>query len=188
MNDVVRSLENDFNGSAPSPSPAPTAPQVKGVTVDLPVEKGDKGQFVKEIQQDLIKAGVPLPRYGADGIFGDETEKGVRTFQQRHGLLVDGLVGPQTLSKLEEVLESNQTTSGLNLPNGILRRGDRGDNVREVQRALDRVNFDPGPIDGIYGPKTEDAVRRFQSMYAALADDGIYGPNTKRYLERELSN
>ncbi|NPC94030.1 peptidoglycan-binding protein [Bacillus sp. WMMC1349] len=37
-------------------------------------------------------------------------------------------------------------------------------------------------IDGYYGPKTKDAVRRFQLMHR-LAADGIYGPKTKTKLE-----
>ncbi|UGB33783.1 peptidoglycan-binding protein (plasmid) [Metabacillus sp. B2-18] len=38
----------------------------------------------------------------------------------------------------------------------------------------------------MYRPLTEDSVRRFQSMYAALANDGIYGSNTRQYIEMEL--
>nr|WP_283244048.1 peptidoglycan-binding domain-containing protein [Bacillus suaedaesalsae] len=67
-----------------------------------------------------------------------------------------------------------------------MRNGDRGEEVKQVQRALKQINFDPGAIDGIYGSNTENAVRRFQSMYAALADDGVYGPNTRRYIQLEL--
>nr|WP_280922999.1 peptidoglycan-binding domain-containing protein [Virgibacillus litoralis] len=66
--------------------------------------------------------------------------------------------------------------------------GDEGEAAKQVQRALKDINFDPGAIDGIYGPKTQDAVRRFQSMYAALANDGIYGPNTRKYIRMELND
>ncbi|RAK19186.1 putative peptidoglycan binding protein [Anoxybacillus vitaminiphilus] len=55
-----------------------------------------------------------------------------------------------------------------------------------VQRALKHLNFDPKDIDGVYGKKTENAVRRFQSMYAALKDDGIYGPDTRKLMKMEL--
>lgn len=45
----------------------------------------------------------------------------------------------------------------------LLERGSRGDNVKNVQRYLrDRGYFD-GPIDGVYGPKTEQGVRNFES-------------------------
>lgn len=192
ISDVVSSLANDFKGTSKVSSAAPAStvepiPQVKGVSVSLPLKKGDNGQFVKEVQQDLIRAGIRLPRFGADGDFGDETEKGVREFQRKHGLSVDGLVGTQTLSKLDEVIKAKKTTTSIKLPSGTLRRGDRGENVRKVQQALKQLNFNPGTVDGVYGARTQDAVRRFQSTFAALTNDGVYGPNTRSYMERQLS-
>jgi peptidoglycan hydrolase-like protein with peptidoglycan-binding domain len=37
--------------------------------------------------------------------------------------------------------------------------------IRTVQQALQKKGFDPGPIDGIMGPQTEQAVRKFQDAY-----------------------
>ena len=37
--------------------------------------------------------------------------------------------------------------------------------IRTVQQALQKKGFDPGPIDGIVGPQTEQAVRKFQDAY-----------------------
>src|SRR5436190_15874783 len=39
------------------------------------------------------------------------------------------------------------------------------DKVRRVQQALQSKGFDPGPIDGVIGPRTEDAIRGFQDRY-----------------------
>ncbi|WP_096199174.1 peptidoglycan recognition protein family protein [Bacillus sp. FJAT-45350] len=64
----------------------------------------------------------------------------------------------------------------------IISRGDQGDDVREVQERLDELGFKPGPIDGIYGPQTFDAVQRFQRA-ASISVDGIVGPETRRALE-----
>jgi N-acetylmuramoyl-L-alanine amidase len=180
LNDVNQAYRKYFLGED-LPEPV-----VKGVSVELPIGKGDEGSFVKEIQEDIIRAGFPLPRYGADGDFGDETQRAVMRFQKKYRLPVDGLVGPQTLDKLKEVVGADKNTMIFGLPAGILRRGDEGDKVKQVQRALKEISFNPGEIDGIYGTKTEDAVRRFQSMYAALATDGIYGPNTRSFIEMEL--
>nr|WP_283246031.1 peptidoglycan-binding domain-containing protein [Bacillus suaedae] len=69
-----------------------------------------------------------------------------------------------------------------------MRKGDEGPEVARVQRALKAIGYDPTYIDGIYGELTENAVRRFQSSYAKLANDGIYGPNTREYMELELDN
>jgi peptidoglycan hydrolase-like protein with peptidoglycan-binding domain len=47
------------------------------------------------------------------------------------------------------------------------------DNVRTVQRALEQKGFDPGPPDGIVGPRTREAVRRFQDRYGMTASGDI---------------
>lgn len=62
-----------------------------------------------------------------------------------------------------------------------LRRGDRGETVKLLQRAL-RVL----PIDGIFGPHTQQIVRDFQSDNG-LANDGIVGPKTwNKLIEKGL--
>lgn len=66
---------------------------------------GDRGQAVKNWQQDLLKwDSLALPRFGADGDFGDETDFWTLKFQKSVGLKVDGLVGPATLAAMEERL------------------------------------------------------------------------------------
>ncbi|MFZ3579008.1 peptidoglycan-binding domain-containing protein [Virgibacillus sp. DJP39] len=180
---MENSYQQYFQGSEITPDPV-----VKGSSVDLPLDIGDEGQFVREVQQDLLRAGFSLPIYGVDGQYGPETQRAVMMFQKRYGLTVDGLVGPQTLGKLKEVINSSRPINDFPLPNVTLQYGDEGPAVKQLQRALREINFDPELIDGKYGPLTEDAVRRFQSMYAALANDGIYGPNTRRYIQMELDN
>ena len=193
LEDVQSVLSQDFNGSNNGSGGAdkePSEPAVKGISTHLPLRKGDSGQFVREIQQGLIKAGFSLPRFGADGKFGAETESAVMRFQKRYGLLVDGLVGTNTINKLQEVNMQNQSTTTISfpLPEGVYRHGSEGVEVKMIQRALKHLNFDPTYIDGKYGNLTEDAVRRFQSMYAALANDGVYGPNTRKYMQMELQD
>ncbi|MFS3933966.1 N-acetylmuramoyl-L-alanine amidase [Bacillus subtilis] len=67
----------------------------------------------------------------------------------------------------------------------------KGDDVRRIQKALAALYFYPDKgaknngIDGVYGPKTANAVKRFQSMYG-LTQDGIYGSKTKAKLESLL--
>lgn len=55
-----------------------------------------------------------------------------------------------------------------------------------LQRALDRLGFDPGPLDGIPGPRTTAAVKAFQEADGSLAVDGIYGPMTRAAIEIAL--
>ncbi len=70
----------------------------------------------------------------------------------------------------------------------VLRRGDRGEAVRELQRLLvamaaEAPKLDPGTPDGDFGERTERAVRAFQQR-AGLAVDGVVGPATWEALSR----
>jgi len=72
---------------------------------------GDHNEGVRTLQQQLNQLGVrdahgkPLTE---DGRFGDNTRDAVRTYQQTHGLLVDGKAGTQTLGSLREQLRAPQ--------------------------------------------------------------------------------
>ena len=79
-----------------TPAAEPTTAPVKYNTL----RKGYRGKDVKYMQELLLKAGESLPRYGADGDFGSETLAAVRSFQQKHGLEVDGIVGKKTWAEL----------------------------------------------------------------------------------------
>ena len=57
-----------------------------------------------------------------------------------------------------------------------LEKGDRGAKVERVQRALGVA-----PADGVFGPKTRRAVKRFQRRHG-LTPDGVVGPATRRAL------
>ena len=59
----------------------------------------------------------------------------------------------------------------------LLRRGDTGPDVEQLQRILRGAGYDTGPTDGIFGPRTEAAVRAFQRDNN-LTPDGIVGPRT----------
>jgi hypothetical protein len=57
----------------------------------------------------------------------------------------------------------------------VLKRGDRGKSVRQLQAALEI------PVDGVFGPQTEKAVKRFQKR-KGLTADGVVGPATRDAL------
>jgi peptidoglycan hydrolase-like protein with peptidoglycan-binding domain len=133
------------------------------------VEKGDRGREVKRLQRAL---GVH-----ADGIFGPGTKKALRTFQARHHLHVDGVAGPATWSavKRAQANTSRAATKTVKV-NGKARI--IGHSVRAVQHELGI------PADGIFGPQSLKALKRFQRAHG-LADDGIVGPATWRALARD---
>ena len=69
----------------------------------------ESGEAVRIIQQAFIDLGFPMPistkRIGSpDGIFGAETYNTTKAFQTKFGLPVDGVVGRQTMAKLDGLL------------------------------------------------------------------------------------
>jgi peptidoglycan hydrolase-like protein with peptidoglycan-binding domain len=70
----------------------------------LIVGKGSQGAHVRIIQQALVDAGFKLPKFGVDGIFGNETKAATKAFQISCGLPKkeqDGVVGKITMGKLD---------------------------------------------------------------------------------------
>lgn len=66
------------------------------------IERGSRGPEVRRVQRVLTLSG---DLDGAvDGVFGPETEEAVRTFQRSHDLVEDGVVGPRTAARLDEVM------------------------------------------------------------------------------------
>lgn len=59
------------------------------------------------------------------------------------------------------------------------------DDLAGVQKALAKLGFDPGKVDGKDGPNTQNAVRSFQA-HATIQIDGIVGPQTRKALVEEL--
>ncbi len=59
-------------------------------------EKRVSGAQVKSLQKRLIAAGFSLPKYGADGSYGNETVQAVKALQKKSGIAVDGIYGPAT--------------------------------------------------------------------------------------------
>ncbi|WP_224366097.1 C40 family peptidase [Hyalangium versicolor] len=58
-----------------------------------------------------------------------------------------------------------------------LREGSKGASVRDLQNLLKSKGFNPGPVDGQFGPKTKAAVLSFQKA-KGISVDGIVGPQT----------
>lgn len=75
-------------------------------------------------------------------------------------------------------------TADAAIANGVYRRGSRGAAVSYIQYNLRILGYNVGSVDGIYGAKTETAVKAFQKncKFSAKDQDGICGPKTLEYL------
>lgn len=110
-----------------------------------------------------------------DGIYGPATARGLRAFQLRAGLAVDGRVGPATRAAFGKL---GRPAFGAR----VLRRHACGWDVSVLQFLL-RRNGAVLRVDGCFGAHTQRAVRRFQRG-RRLAVDGIAGRQTFRALLR----
>ena len=97
----------------------------------------------------------------------------IRSFQQARGLSVTGLIDEVTARALEEARWKLGDRS-LNLQSPPLMRGD---DVAALQSRLTEMGFDCGRVDGIYGPRSEAAVKEFQQS-VGINVDGKCGPAT----------
>lgn len=73
----------------------------------------------------------------------------------------------------------------LNEVERALRVGDRGEQIAALQELLLHAGYSPGPVDGIFGPLTEAAVRGAQAELA-LESDGLAGRHTLAALKAQL--
>ncbi|MBC8529550.1 peptidoglycan-binding protein [Christensenellaceae bacterium NSJ-44] len=137
------------------------------------IKRGSKGEAVRKMQRLLIAAGYSLPKYGADGTFGAESESALREFQSDNGLSADGICGPKTWAALQ-AKGAGET----------IRRGSKGEAVREMQQLLIAAGYalPKYGADGSFGAESEEALRKFQEANG-LAVDGICGPKTWAALQ-----
>jgi peptidoglycan hydrolase-like protein with peptidoglycan-binding domain len=133
-----------------------------------------RGGGVVELQRTL---GVP-----ADGDFGPRTERALKRWQRRHGLTADGIAGPQTREALglgsgRLLKRKRAARHRAHRRHHSAHRAERsgGGGVRGLQQAIGVS------ADGVFGPDTELALKRWQEAHG-LAADGVAGPQTRQAL------
>jgi peptidoglycan hydrolase-like protein with peptidoglycan-binding domain len=170
------------------------------------LQKGDQGPSVRALQQDLRRAGFYQAQITQ--VYDVRTEDAVKRFQKASGLEVSGIAGATTAKKLENwkppvkttqvrksttarvteqkpiaqnVSNKTTTTGTKQRTSSILGKGDEGESVRILQERLRVAGYYYGNATGIFGPITEESVKRFQTAYN-LESDGLVGPATIRRL------
>jgi peptidoglycan hydrolase-like protein with peptidoglycan-binding domain len=137
------------------------------------VSLGSTGDDVKRVQRVLARMLDYNPFGPITGVFDAGVEAAVKLFQQNNGLVADGVVGPPTWAALPSYREASPT----------LQLGSTGPVVAWLQQALAGADIVvefasyKGPIDGIFGPETDAALRALQT-WAAGTVDGVVSDNT----------
>jgi peptidoglycan hydrolase-like protein with peptidoglycan-binding domain len=135
---------------------------------------GVSSDTIKDVQAKLGNMGI----YSGEvtGNLGSKTTAAIKEFQKRYNLTQDGIPGPATVTKLNQVY-SNTSTVKVSSSGAGLGIGSSGTAVATLQQNLTALGYYWAEITGNFGAKTQEAVERFQKAYG-LPQDGVAGEAT----------
>ena len=168
-----------------------------------PMKIGDVNDDVEKLQKALNILGYYDGRI--DGSYGKGTTEAVQAYQKDKRMEADGVAGRQTVKaifgsvgkELPRTLEAKTSSAAPakssktypavssikeigSTPEGS-KQGDSGTKVVKLQQALECLGYYAGDIDGNYGGKTVEAVKRLQKK-RGMKQDGVAGSGTIRVL------
>ena len=165
-----------------------TLSPVEGVSM----KKGNKGSAVTALQNRLIELG--FLKGAATGVYDTNTIGAVRSFQRKNGILANGTADAKTQKALysesavsasatatPKVTASPTPTPTVKIPEQSLKSGDKGDDVKTVQKRLKELGYYRSTIDGKMGRDTVKALKQFQEDNK-LEADGVAGKATYALL------
>jgi len=134
---------------------------------------------IEDAQSQLFNLGL----YNAeiDGKNNSLTINAIKEFQRLAGLVVDGILGPNTKAALEKGEESFLNIGGAQID--VINENNYSKDIEIAQQLLSDLDLYNGVIDGINGNLTKNAIKEFQRL-AGLVVDGILGPKTQSSLEK----
>ena len=143
------------------------------------LRRGSRGDAVSAIQKPLAE--LDYYDYIVDGIFGWRTEQAIRLLQADLNMEINGIAD----AELQRIILSGNLDAYD--PYRVLERGDRGYRVQEMQERLRDLGYLADDADGIFGPRTREAVELFQNENG-LKETGIADASTLRKLYSDTAN
>lgn len=132
------------------------------------IRKNDTGAGVEDVQQRLAKLGY-VSQSDVTGTFNQITAQAVEKFCQENGLEITDEISEKVWATLvDATFNLGDRTLYLRMPYY------HGNDILELQKALNALGFACGALDGIFGAYTEAALRKFQ-LNLGLPADGIAG-------------
>lgn len=150
---------------------------------------GSNNEQVKTLQNALKTLGYYTR--SVDGDFKQYTDTAVKQFQRKYNLSDDGVVGPVTCKKLNDVMQSKSDDSSSLTPFDCskisLQSGSKGQDVLKLQTYLRELGYYPTDckLDGDFGPYTDAAVKQFQTD-THNTSDGVFAEKTCKSLTETI--
>lgn len=193
--DARQIIESFYGDNINIVQDAPVSPNLGGSWPGFSLRLGNVGEEVRTIQTRLNRISTNFPNIPkidpVSGVFDADTERAVRAFQSQFNLGVDGVVGKATWYRIASIYNNVKRLSELDSEGLLLgdvsreypselREGNRGPGVQVLQYFLAVVGafYEELPIltaadvDGIFGPKTRDAVLAYQ-RFLNLPETGV---------------
>ena len=137
---------------------------------------------VEQAQRRLQALGYKIGRI--DGEAGQATASAVKTFQQRQGLSVDGKITDNLVAALDQALAEQAQATAKDSPSQqkveaspdvaiVKEPASSKQLIAEIQSRLNGLGYNAGSPDGKAGPRTQRAIRAFQSQVGIPADGEV---------------
>ncbi|MDC3415327.1 NlpC/P60 family protein [Aquibacillus salsiterrae] len=138
---------------------------------------GEHSKAVTIIQHKLNKLSYYDKKI--DGEYGVLTEYALKKFQFEHGLTINGKADQKTLREMmraerEHYLEPLKEISTTYYP------GQKSDDIKKIQKALQYFGYYKSKVDGIYGPMTDKALKAFQKDQGIEVENEINQKTAKQ--------
>lgn len=155
---------------------SPTGALFPSIAMEVPTTEpvpeyiriGVQHPIVKDVQERLMELGF-MEHDDPTDYYGPVSMEAVKTFQRQNELAQDGVIG---LSTLESIMSEDAKFYAA-------KKGDIGDDIYRIQTRLYELGYlaDSSMINGNFGEKTEEAVKKLQEINA-LETDGMVGMKT----------
>ena len=169
----IEIISNTTTSTIPTTTTIPVTTTSTSTTIPIVVNN------IEDAQSQLFNLGL----YNAeiDGKNNSLTISAIKEFQKLAGLVVDGILGPNTKAALEKGEESYLNIGGAQID--VINENNYSKDIEIAQQLLSDLDLYNGVIDGINGNLTKSAIKEFQKL-AGLVVDGILGPITQSSLEK----
>lgn len=145
-----------------------------------PLKEGEVGEEVRRIQyylSNIADSYSSIRKIKVDGSFGSDTKNAVIDFQSYFGLSSDGIVGPTTWGKIQEVFNNtsygrNENERGEKNLYEDIKFGDHSAYIRVLQTYINTIAWEikdmkitKVKIDGKFGEETLKAINTIQKYF-----------------------